>query len=144
MYSFEKSITINRSLQDVFDYVTNPANDALWQSGVESSEWASDGSPGVGAINKVVRNFMGRKIESEIELTVWDPPNQMTGKSIGGPIPMEMTQKFEANGNGTLLTLTGQADIGGFFKLAEGLVGKQVEKQIESDHVALKQILEAE
>ena len=142
MYSFERSVTINRSQQEVFDYATNPANDALWQSGVESSEWTSDGPPGVGSINKVVRNFMGRKIASEVEMTAWDPPNQTGGKTIGGPVPMEVTTKYEANGGGTRLTLSGQAEFGGFFKLAEGLVGKQVEKQIEADLAALKKLLE--
>ena len=143
MYTFEKSITINRSPQEVFDYVTNPANDAQWQSGIESSEWTSDGPPGVGSTQKVVRSFLGRKIESEVEFTGWDPPNQSSGKTIGGPVPMEITNKLEAQGNGTLLTLTGQAELGGFFKLAEGLVGKQVGKQLESDLAALKLLLDA-
>jgi carbon monoxide dehydrogenase subunit G len=144
MYTFEKSITINRSPQDVFDYMTNPANDAQWQSGIESSEWTSDSPPGVGSTQKVVRSFLGRKIESGVELTGWDPPNQSSGKTVNGPIPFEVTNKFEAQGNGTLLTMTGRAELGGFFKLAEGLVGKQVEKQLDSDLAALKLQLEAD
>ena len=36
-----------------------------------------------------------------------------------------------------------QAELGGFFKLAEGLVGKQIEKQMETDSAKLKKLLEA-
>ncbi len=37
----------------------------------------------------------------------------------------------------------GKGEFGGFFKLAEGLVGKQAEKQSESDLAALKLLLES-
>ena len=143
MYKFESSIFINRPPQEVFDYVTNPANISKWQSGTEASEWTSDSPPGVGSTVKVVTSFLGRKIEAELKVMDWDPPKLRKIKSVGGPIPFEVTDKFEAQGDGTLLTSTGQAELGGFFKLAEGLVGKQMEKQIQSDNSALKKLLES-
>ena len=143
MYKFESSILINRSPQDVFDFYTNPANNAQWQSGTESSQWISDGPSGVGSTIKTVVNFLGRKIEAELEVTDWDPPNQVRIKTISGPIPFEATNTFKAQGGGTLLTSDVQAELGGFFKLAEGLVGKQMEKQIQSDNSALKKLLES-
>jgi hypothetical protein len=36
----------------------------------------------------------------------------------------------------------GQAEMGGFFKIAEGLAGRQLEKQIEKDLAGLKRALE--
>jgi len=143
MYKFESSIFINRPVQEVFDFVTNPANNAKWQSGTESAEWTSDGPPGVGSTIKVVAKLLGRKVEVVAEITGWDPPHLSSSKSVGGPIPFEGTSKFEAQGDGTLLTQTGQAEFGGFFKLAEGLVGKQLEKQGESERAALKLLLES-
>ena len=120
MYKFESSIFINRPVQEVFDFVTNPANSTQWQSGTESAEWTSGDPPGVGSTFKVVASLLGRKIEATIEVTGWDPPNLSRIKSVGGPIPFEITSKFEAQGDGTLLTQTAQAEIGGFFKLAGG------------------------
>ncbi len=143
MYQFESSIHINRPPQDVFDYVTNPANSARWQSGTESSEWTSEGPPGVGSTYKWVTSFLGRKIESSVEITGWDPPNQNSIKAKSGPIPFEVTTTYDKEGDGTLLTLRGHAEFGGFFKLAEGLVGKQLEKQNESNFAALKLLLES-
>ena len=142
MYTFESSIFINRPPQDVFDFMNNPANSPQWQSGTQSAEWTSDGPPGVGSTFKVVTSFLGRKIEATVEITGWDPPSQSGIKAVGGPIPFESTSTYEAQGDGTLLTETGQAEFGGFFKMAEGLVGKQLEKQGESNRAALKLLLE--
>jgi hypothetical protein len=87
--------------------------------------------------------FLRRKLEAEIEITSYDPPNQASVKGISGPVPFQNTYIFESKGNGTQMSLIGQAEIGGFFKLAEGLVGKQLEKQVEADSNALKVLLEA-
>ena len=142
MYKFEKSIFINRPQQEVFDYVTDPANDAAWQGSSEGSEWTSEGPAGVGSTLRSVNKFMGRKIEGVSEVTAWDPPNRYAQKSVGGPVPFEIEVLLAPKDGGTQVTLNGQADFGGFFKLAEGLVGKQLEKQMEGDLKALTRLME--
>lgn len=143
MYKFEQSMFINRTPQEVFDFYTNPANNPKWQSGTESAEWVTDGPVGVGSAFRIVTNFLGRKIDAKIEITGWDPPNQFGAKTISGPIPFETGNSYKAQEGGTLMTSVVQAELGGFFKLAEGLVGKQMEKQFNSDWVTLKKLLEA-
>ena len=49
MFKTRRSVSINRSSQDVFNYVTDPANDANWLGLTESSHWTSEGPPGVGS-----------------------------------------------------------------------------------------------
>ena len=144
MYTFEKSITIDRSPQDVFNFVTNPANNALWQSGTESAEWTSDDPPGIGATFKTVVNFMGRKIEADVEITRWDPPNLYGFKTDDGPFPIVGKSRFEPKDNGTELILEAQIHSVGFFKLVEGLVGKWAEKQDDNHYAVLKLLLEAD
>ncbi len=52
---------------------------------------------------------------------------------------------FESTGEGgTELTEDFEFGFRGFFKLAEGLVGKRLEKQLETDFDALKLLLESE
>jgi carbon monoxide dehydrogenase subunit G len=143
MFKFEKSILIDRPQQEVFDYVTNFANDSKWQSGIESVEQTSEGPIGAGSTLLYKVKFLGREIETVIEVTGYDSPNQASVKSIAGPVPFENTYNFESRENGTQLSIIAQAEIGGFFKMAEGLVGKQVEKQMDSDAAALKKLLEA-
>jgi uncharacterized protein YndB with AHSA1/START domain len=143
MYKFENEIFINLPPQEVFDYLTDPANDAKWRGSAVSAEWTSEGPVGVGSTQHSVDKFLGRKIESTSEVTFWDPPNQYSWKSLDGPIPYELTIKLTPKDDGTQLSFGGQAELGGFFKLAEGLAGNQMVKQIKGDFENLKDVLEA-
>ncbi len=143
MFMFENSIFINRPQQEVWDFYSNPANNTQWQSSTESAEWTSEGPPGVGSTARAVVKALGRKFESTSEITSWDPPNQYGLKSVSGPMPFEATTKLESKENGTQLTVGGEIEFGGFFKIAEGLVGKQLKKQNDTDYNALKLLLEA-
>ena len=142
MFEFENTLFINRPPQEVFDFVIDPGNDPEWRSSAVSGEWTSEGPIGVGSAFRTVDKFLGRKIESTSEVTIWDPPNQFGSKSVGGSMPFEGTIRIESKENGTQLTLRGQAELGGFFKIAEGLAGKQIKKQLVADFDALKLLLE--
>ena len=142
MISFENSVFINRPQQEVFDFLADPANDANWQSGTEHAEWTSEGPHGVGSTQRSVGRLLGRKIDITIEITDWDPPKQVGFKTVSGPLTAEGTIKLESQENGTLLTQSGQAEFGGFFRIAEGLAAKQLEKQADTNFDALKLVLE--
>lgn len=144
MYKIDHSIFINRPQQEVFDYLSDPANTVQWQSGTIFSEWISEGPPGAGSVYKVRAKVLGREVETEMEILDWNPPNMLAYKTINGPVPLENTTTFAAQGEGTLVTHSIRTEFGTFFRLAEGLVGKQVEKQIASDSAALKLLLESQ
>lgn len=144
MVSFDKEITIERSLREVFDYVSDPANDVEWRTDIEVSEWTSEGPYGVGSTSRSVSKFLGRKMETVAEVTAWDPPKHFAFKSVGGPFPFEFSVTLEAQGDSTKASMHGQADVGGFFKLAEGLVAKQTQKQFDKEFEALKVLLESD
>lgn len=143
MYKFESSIFVNRPPQEVFDFVTNPANNAKWMSGTESAAWTSDGAPGIGSTYKGTFNFLGRKIEGEVKVTGWVEPRLYSFKTTSGPIPSHNTTTFEPQGKGTLVSHTTEIEVSGLFKMAEGLVGKQLETLYETNNAALKLLLEA-
>jgi carbon monoxide dehydrogenase subunit G len=143
MFEFENTIFIQRSPQEVFDVLTDPAKAARWQTSTEAGEWTSDGPYGVGSTWKSKIKFMGREIESELEITEWESPSLVSFKTLDGPVPMEATNKLEAQENGTQLSLQVKVEFGGFFKMAEGLAGKQVVKQLENDNKTLKQLMES-
>ena len=145
MIKTSASVWINRSQKEIFDYISDPANDSNWISGTQSSEWTSEGPHGVGSTQASVIRFLGRKIESTLEVTDWEPPNSYGFKVSEGPIPFQGVTRLESAGeSGTEVTLSIEGEPGGFFKLAEGLVAKQLQKQVDTDLNALKLLLEAE
>jgi hypothetical protein len=80
MYKFESSVYIQRPPEEVFEYYSDPANQRNWQSGLESAEWTSEGPHGAGSTLKTVSNFLGRKIDADLEITAWTRPGRWPTK----------------------------------------------------------------
>jgi hypothetical protein len=49
---------------------------------------------------------------------------------------------FESMGKSTKMVTDMQAEVGGFFKVAEGMVAKQMKDQVVTDEQVLKGLLE--
>jgi len=143
MATFTVITFINRPLQEVFDFMTNPANFAQWQSGTKSAKWASEGPVGVGSLFNSVGEMMGREMKMDLEITQWNPPNVWGIKGASGPMKFEAISKFESKDGGTQVTQTFEGEVGGLFSIAEGLAIKQLQKQVENDGNALKKLVEA-
>jgi uncharacterized protein YndB with AHSA1/START domain len=140
--TFEKRIYIDCPPQEVFDYMSDPANDAQWRAGSRSAKWASEGPVGVGSRMRSEDRAMGRKIETFSEITSWDPPHGFGFKSLSKSFPAEFSFKLEPDGGGTQLTAHGKIEFSGVFKLLEMFSGKGIVKQAEDDFTTLKHILE--
>ncbi len=143
MATFAVTTFINRPVQEVFGFMTNPANFAQWQNGTKSAKWASDDPVGVGSIFNSVGEMMGREMKMDLEITQWDPPNVWGIKGQSGPMKFEAISKFKSKDGGTQVTQTFEGEVGGLFSIAEGLAIKQLQKQVETDGNTLKKLLEA-
>lgn len=142
MVKVEFSRTVNRSVDEVFAFVTEPANNARWQEGLVESRKTSSGPMGVGAQLVDVRKFLGRDMESRLEVTAFEPNKKFAQKVVSGPLPFEIIMTFDGAGDETKIDLLAQGEPGGFFKLAEGMVQKQLQSQLEGDAARLKKTLE--
>ncbi|MBI4790319.1 MAG: SRPBCC family protein [Chloroflexi bacterium] len=142
MATMEMNFTVRCPAADVFKALTDFESYQKWQTGVIESKILSAGPIGVGSRYRFVSEFMGQKIESEGEITEFDPPTRYAWKSIKGPFPMQESMTLESAGDSTTVKMTMTAELSGFFKLAEGLVISQGKKQFESDFQKLKGILE--
>jgi uncharacterized membrane protein len=137
----EHSITINKPVEEVYAYVNDPENSATWQSGVESVEYP-DGVPQVGTQFIEVRKFMGREMKTTLEITALEENKKYGAKTLSGPVPYEVTVTFDTVGDSTKMTTNIEGEPGGFFKLAESAVTKQLENSLKEDGAKLKAILE--
>lgn len=146
MPRIDESITIERDAEDVFAFVSNPANDPVWQSGVETSEIVDGTEVRVGTRIRNVGRFLGRKLEFILEVTQHDPPKIQAVETVEGPFSYTSTTTVEPQGAGCRLTLTGEApSLGGFFgKISDPLVVKMFAREVRGDLEKLKVLLEEE
>lgn len=143
MIKIEQTLKINRPLEEVYAYVTDNSKTAEWQSGLKESSVISDGPFGVGSQIKDVRTLAGRELESNVEVTAFEPNKKFGLKALSGPVQFEITQTFEAVDGGTKITFSTEGEPGGFFKLAGPMLAKQMEKEFAANSAKLKEILEA-
>jgi carbon monoxide dehydrogenase subunit G len=146
MGRFTLSVFINRSQQDVFDFLSNPANLSKWSSAFESAEWATSGMPGVGSTYRVSARMLGSKKGGLFEIVRWDRPNLYSYKMNARAFPIERLESTITLGqknNGTQVTFESQFEIVGALKFAEGFFVRMGEKQDGRNFDTAKRLLEA-
>ncbi len=141
----QHGVVIDKPLEDVFAYITDVNNNSLWQSSTLETEQTSEGAVGVGTTYRSVSKFLGRRIETTLEVTEHEPPRKQCVRVTSGPIPAVGCYLLEPadGGGGTRFTQTLEAEAGGFFRLAEPLVARAYGRQLQSDMATLKDLLEA-
>ncbi len=143
MARVEASVVINRPVNEVWAYASVPENTPNFATGVEERTQTSEGPMGVGATGRDVTALLGRRVESTWEITEWEPEKKTSVKSTSGPVGYEGSFTYESVQGGTKLTVVFEADLRGFFKLAEPIVVRTATRQIESSNETLKDILES-
>lgn len=136
---------IERPIEDVWAYVSNPHTHVQWQSSAREREVITDGPLGKGTRIRSVDQFLGRKMEYVTEVTEWEPNRCFSLRQIEGPVPSEMHVAVEQADGGTALTVEAiaEAGLGGFFgKMAEPLLVKIFRRQLTSELGTLKDLLE--
>lgn len=140
----EVSTTIKRPVEDVFSVVSDPESSPKWSSAALEAKRTSAGPIGVGTTSRAVSKFLGRRIETELEMTEFEPNRRFVSRSKSGPFPMEATVTFEAINEGTRVNAIIEAEPGGFFKVAEPLIVSIAKRQFQSDFDNLKDLMEAD
>lgn len=147
MQKFTLSVFINRPLQDVFDFLSEPANLSKWNANFASAEWTSSNAPGLGSTYKVLAKMSGGKNEGLFEITQWDPPQRFSYKSISRvPFPLESIESavtLAPKENGTQITFNSQFGLVSILKFAEGMFSKLATKGDGDNFDTAKRLLEA-
>ena len=142
MMKMESSCEIKRPVEEVFAYLTDPAKEQEWNPAVLECRAESPGPIRVGSKIHIVGSILGRRTESTYEVTELVPNKKYVHKT-SSPFPVEATILAEPTAGGTKVTLEGVAEPGGFFKVAEPVLGRIAKKQIQAQLDTVKELLEA-
>jgi uncharacterized protein YndB with AHSA1/START domain len=139
------SVDINRSPEDVFAYVTDPARFKEWQTTLVSAQ-AEDGIPAHLGSRVVMTRKMGMREQTMTsEVTEFEPPQSYAFRVIDGPVRASGKGRFLALDGGTRTRLTFELDFEGhgIGKLLVPLVvRRQAAKEVPESHANLKRRLE--
>jgi hypothetical protein len=84
-------------------------------------------------------------VRSPYEVTGYDPPGRVAGHGVAGPVRFPEEYRLSGDGAATILTQSIRATTPrGPFRLASGLLRRQLQRVIASDLGRLKDLVEAE
>jgi uncharacterized membrane protein len=142
MIHVERSIIINRPIDEVFTYVSDLRHSAVWQPGLEEVRKKTEGPLRVGTEFTFVRKFLGKRLESSNKFIEYEPNTRVTFVIPSGPLPGEASYLFESTPHGTKVTSKIQMQTKGFTRLAEPLVTSTLLRDMEAGFDYLKELLE--
>jgi len=143
MIKAEKSIVIERPVEDVFAYVGDQTNAVHWQAGLVEVRRLTDGPSGVGTRHTIVRTFMGRRLAVDNEYVAFEPGRRIAFRTTSGPMPLEASYLVEPAEGGARVTSTIEMDASGFLALAEPLIAVGLRREMDAAFRELKRLLEA-
>lgn len=142
MITVTNSVQINKPVEAVFDYVSKSENSPQWQVGLDAvTDVTSEYT--VGGRHTEVRTFLGQEMKTTLETVEVESNAKWVGKVVDGPVPYKVEVLYESANGGTKMTTNIEAEPTGFFKVAQGAVQSQLEKNLEESGQQLKSLLEA-
>ncbi len=141
---FEDSVFIARPLHDVFDFMVESENLAMWDSSVVKAEKVGTAAVGVGTRTRGASKIMGKHLDWVTEATEFEPPTRITYTSVEGQIHFAVTNVLQPVKGGTRLTYrvdTGSGLGGIFGRLAEPFIEKAQTRTLRANLDTLARLL---
>src|SRR5690348_4224446 len=109
---------INRPLDVVATYASDPTNAPEWYANIRTVEWRTPPRLAVGWQMDFVAHFLGRRLAYTYEIVELTPGRRLVMRTAQGPFPMETTYEWEAIGDAaTHMRLRNRGNPSGFSQL---------------------------
>jgi carbon monoxide dehydrogenase subunit G len=144
MIKVEGSVVINRSVEQVWKFLTNVDNASKWDTGIVEARQTTAGPVGLGTAVEAVRESRGKRRIMKVEVTEYELNKKVTWKTDAGFATGKMIYSFESVGGGTRLSKSSEVELKGFFKLLKPILRRRFSKsEIELDLGNIKRNMEA-
>jgi uncharacterized protein YndB with AHSA1/START domain len=143
MPNVTNSTTIQRSIEDVFEVLTDVENTGKWFPGNVEEHWTSAPPHGVGSTRHAVITILGWRTENDASVTEYDPPHRavMAGTSPNAPFMVTLT--FAPDATGTRVEVRSEITVRGARRpvgpLATALYGRAWDRGLAN----LKRLMES-
>jgi uncharacterized protein YndB with AHSA1/START domain len=118
-------VTIDRPIEQVFEFLANAENDQKWREGVISISHRS--GSGIGAVyEQRVRGPAGRPVVADIEITAMEAPSLIDFRGIAGPVQPVGNYRLESLGSETKVTLHLSVELTGVKRIMNSAVQKSM------------------
>jgi len=139
----EETFHVAQPPELVFDYMTDPANLADWQTVKTKVEPLTEGPPRQGTrIRERTKPPVGREFDQIVEFTEFDRPRRFHTHIVEGPAPIDGTWTFAPDGTGTRVHFVAQGELPGPMRLLSPVAARVMARQFAGYHANLRRNLE--
>jgi hypothetical protein len=143
MLKFSADVKVNRSVEQVFAWLTDAANQGKFDKSSLRMEVLTPGPWHTGTQFRELRDLGGRQTEVLSEIAELEPNRRFVIRSKTGPGWLG-TWVMQPEGSGTRLRWTGELRMQGLGRLFEPLIGRQMNAQIARQFAGLPSLVEKE
>lgn len=145
MITTRVAVQIDRPMDEVFAFVSDPANFPRWAGAlVKESRQTSRGPVGVGTTFTQLNVLMGRRFLSEMRVVTYEPPRRLEYETTSGPIRFTGHYTFEEVNGGTRFTSVDESEPSGLLRYLQPLLQPFAQRQITINLSRLKAAIEAQ
>jgi uncharacterized protein YndB with AHSA1/START domain len=143
MITTRVTVRIRRPVDEVFAFVTDPANFPRWAGAlVTAARQTSPGPMRAGATFHQTNKFLIQRFQTEFVVTVYEPPRRFEYRSTAGPIQYFGHYTITNEGDVVRFTSVDDSQPGGLLRLLAPLLQPLAQRQIETNLGNVKRILE--
>lgn len=145
MLSPTSTVTINRPVEEVFDFVARGyvENHPKWDDGCVSSNKNADAPLVVGSTGVEVRNDGGREATYDFTITALEEGRVMALEAESKEALFWMSYTFEGRDGETVVTAAPRMKMKGLGRLIEPLIAGNFRKQLDARVAEMKRLAES-
>ncbi|HEX9134463.1 MAG TPA: SRPBCC family protein [Ktedonobacteraceae bacterium] len=144
MPQIEREIVINRPVEEVFDFLADGRNEPHYNPHMLRAEQTSAGPVGPGTQFRTEVTTRGRSMEMIYEITAYERPLRLAGRTLKGPIAVQSIETFASVPGGTHFSWVMELEPRGLLKLISPLVVRMMGRNLDTLLANIKRLLEAE
>lgn len=134
------TVTVERSIEEVFDYAAQFDRHSEWQEDLKSV--TADGPPAVGATGSQTRQIGPRVHTTQWRMNAYERPTLLRWEILTGPMRPVGTMRFSADGVSTRVDFEMEMNPRGLMKLMGPIIDWQSRKVVAEQFAKFKDILE--
>jgi uncharacterized protein YndB with AHSA1/START domain len=141
--AFETEVGIDRAVEEVFAFVSDPGNFPRWNSAVRAVCKTSAGDNGGASTYSMERELPTGRAVNELDVVASEPPRTFAIRTTLGPTPFLYRYQLSEENGETLMKLDAEVELPGAASFLPRLARRLVKKGVDDNLATLKQILEA-
>lgn len=142
MITFETDVHIERPLEEVFVYVSEPLNFPRWNSAVEVVRETSAREGGVGPAYLMERELPTGRAVNRLDVVASEAPHEFAIRASAGPTPFLYRYRFASENGETIVKLDAEVELPRAASFLPQLARRAIKGGVDDNLATLKRILE--